>query len=497
MTLLRNTTSALGMPAITLAEDVTPSTQTTFPSSLQAESVQFSATMETFNTRSISCSALPPNVVPREVRTIPKLQPKRRPEGFLPPEHIKNRDLQWFEAQQPVAARDSTEVGTIPKLQPKRRPEGSLLPERIKNRDLERFKAQQLAAAHNSKIASPVVDPVAQPGPLVLLNDVAGAPAAEKSKPSRMQGRTYTRPPPSGMTANQPTTTEAIYQSSTPAPIDDKQPNEVNEPQPENIPRDSGIHPAGVPENIAPDVTTSSLEQNTNSPARTEPPVTPSNQVGVKNHGCKLPSCLAITPQTIFSRFGGEMIYRQGLESAREKIDIAFSLDDLHYSPIALWAKMRRTKSYLKSDLKRSICVSFACYHLPSLPFNPLEGDGLAPCFETLMHSPCLWPTSGDLSLQTKRDGKDFVIPLAPPIFVTPDNCIDISAFIRSGENAVSVVQQSDMSNFLFVLHAHYPMLEQCNYLASCRGSEEWKKIGDLCKLKEPLWRRLPSKAMI
>lgn len=165
MTLLRNTTSALGMPAITLAEDVTPSTQTTFPSSLQAESVQFSATMETFNTRSISCSALPPNVVPREVRTISKLQPKRRPEGFLLPEHIKNRDLQWFEAQQPVAARDSTEVGTIPKLQPKRRPEGSLLPERIKNRDLERFKAQQLAAAHNSKIASPVQEPLLQRSP--------------------------------------------------------------------------------------------------------------------------------------------------------------------------------------------------------------------------------------------------------------------------------------------------------------------------------------------
>jgi hypothetical protein len=151
------------------------------------------------------------------------------------------------------------------------------------------------------------------------------------------------------MTTNQPTTAEAIYQSSTPAPIDDKQPNEVNDPQPENMPRDSGIHPAGVPENIAPDVTTSSLKQNTISPAQTEPPATPSNQVGVKNHGGKRPSCPAITPQTIFSRFGGKMIYRQGLESAREKIDIAFSLDDLQYSPIALWAKMRRTKSYLKS----------------------------------------------------------------------------------------------------------------------------------------------------
>ncbi|KIK45251.1 hypothetical protein CY34DRAFT_801877 [Suillus luteus UH-Slu-Lm8-n1] len=462
MILLRNTTSALGMPPTTLAQDVTPSTQLTFPSSSQAESIQSSATMETFDTRSMSCSAaLPPNVAPPEVRTIPNLQPKRRPEGSLLPEHVKKCDLQWF---------------------------------------------QQLASAHNSKIASPEVDPAAQPGTLVLLNDVAGARAAEKPKPSRMPGRTYSRPPPSEMTANQPTTAETIYQSSSPCPID-KQPNEVNDPQPENMPRDSVIHPAGVPENIAPDVTTSSLKQDTNSLAQTEPPATPSDHVGVKTHGGELPSCPAIIPQTIFSRFGGDMkvmLYRQGLTSARGTIDITFTLDDLNYSPIALWAKLRRTKSYLKPDFKRSNCVSFACYHLPSLPSNPLEGDGLTPCFEMLMHSPCLWPTSGDLSLQTKRNGKDFIIPLAPPIFVTPDNCIDISAFIRSGENAFSVVQQSDMSNYLFVFHVHYPTLEQCNYLASCRGrrvSEEGKKIGDLCKLelKESWrpWRRSVSEAKI
>ncbi|KAG1732775.1 hypothetical protein EDD22DRAFT_369862 [Suillus occidentalis] len=463
--------------------------------------------METFDTRSMSCSAaLPPNVAPREVRALPNLQPKRRLEGSLLPEHINNRDMQWFKAQQSAAARDSPEVRTIPKLQPKHQPEGSLLPEHIQNHDLQWFKAQQLAAAHNSKIASPGVDPAAQPGTLVSLNDVAGFRAAEKPKPSRMPGRTYSRPPPSEMTANQPTTAETIYQSSTPGSIDDKQPNGVNN-QPENMPRDSGINPAGLPENIAPDVTTSSLKQNTNSLAQTEPLATPSDQVGVKTHGGELPSCPAIIPQTIFSRFGGEMkvmLYRQGLESARGTIDITFTVDDLHYSPIALWAKLRRAKSYLKSDFKRSSCVSFACYHLPSLPSNPLEGDGLTPCLEMLMHSPCLWPTSGDLSLQTKRNGKDFIIPLAPPIFVTPDNCIDISAFIRSGENAFSVVQQSDMSNYLFVFHVHYPTLEQCNYLASCRGrrvSEEGKKIGDLGKLElkewwRP-WRQSLSEAMI
>ncbi|KAG2131381.1 hypothetical protein DEU56DRAFT_814228 [Suillus clintonianus] len=113
------------------------------------------------------------------------------------------------------------------------------------------------------------------------------------------------------------------------------------------------------------------------------------------------------------------------------------------------------------------------------------------------MYSPCSWPTSGDLSLQTKRDGKDFIIPLAPPIFVTPDNCIDVSAFVRSGNRAFSVVQQSDMSDYLFMLHAHSPTPQQLNYLASCSHRRKgWEKsMRDICelKLKEPIWRQSPS----
>ncbi|KAG1848339.1 hypothetical protein DFJ58DRAFT_796609 [Suillus subalutaceus] len=370
------------MPAVTLTQDATPSMQLTFPSSSQAESVQLPAT-QTFST---SCSAdLPPSVGSREVRTIPKPQPKRRlkPEGSSLSEHIKNRDLQWFKAQQP---------------------------------------------------------PAAQPGTLVLLNNVVVAPTAEKSKPSRVPGRIYPRPPPSElMTTNQPTAAGTIHRS--------------NGLQPDNTPRDSDIHPS----------------------APTKPPATPSDYVGVKKGD--FPSCLGDM---------AVMIYRRGLESARNTINITFNLDDLHYSYIARWAKSKRTKSSLTSDLEQSVCVSFACYHLPSLPSNPLEGDGLTPRIEILMRSPCSWPTSGDLSLQTKRDGKDFIIPLAPPIFVTPDNCIDISAFIRSGENTFSVVQQSDMSDYLFMFLVHYPTPEQLSYLASCRGRrEEWaKSIRDLCKLE-------------
>ncbi|KAG2340696.1 hypothetical protein BDR05DRAFT_950229 [Suillus weaverae] len=392
------------MPTITLAQDITPSTQLMFPSSSQAEAVQSPATTQTFGPPSTLCSAaLPPSVGSRQVRTIAKPQPKRRlkPEGSSLSEHIKNRDLQWLKAQQRAAA---------------------------------------------------------QPDMLVLLNDVPGVPAAEKSKPSRMSGRIYPRPPPSElMTTNQPSAAEIIYRLSTfaqaPAPVDVKQPNEekimpavtdiaMSDPQPENMPRGSEIHPSAL----------------------MKPPVTPSGHVGVKGHGGEFSPCPVITPQVNFSRFGGKMavmIYRRGLGSVRETLDITFNLDDLRYSHIARWAKLKRTKSFLTSD-------------------KP------APCFEILMHSPCSWPTSGNLSLQTKRDGKDFIIPLASPIFVTPNNCVDVSSFIRSGENTFSVVQQNDMSDYLFVFHAHYPTPQQLDYVASCRHRrEEWvKSISGVCKLE-------------
>ncbi|KAG2351981.1 hypothetical protein BDR07DRAFT_1399184 [Suillus spraguei] len=111
------------------------------------------------------------------------------------------------------------------------------------------------------------------------------------------------------------------------------------------------------------------------------------------------------------------------------------------------------------------------------------------------MHSQCLWPISGDLSLQTRQDGRDFIIPLAPPIFTI----VSISAFIRSRENAFSVVQQSDMSDYMFILHAHHPTPVQLSYLASYRKRhEEWVKITCAFCTSEPtelLWKRSQSRS--
>ncbi|KAG2131380.1 hypothetical protein DEU56DRAFT_981945, partial [Suillus clintonianus] len=293
---LRDTTLPLGRPAITLAQDSVPSTQLTFPSSSQAQSVL----SPLLSTTSTSClDTLPPGVGSREVRTIPKPLPKRRLKESSLSEHIKNRDLQWFKAhQQPAAARDTN-------------------------------------------IASPVVDPAAQAGMLVVLNGVAEAPATDKLRPSCMPEKTPPRSLPSGlMTAIEPTVVKTTHRSSTfaqvPEPVDVKQPNEekiistatgvaTSYPQPQIMPRDSEIHPSGP-------------TKNTDSPAPTEPPATPSDQVGVRDFSL---SPVAI-PQVKLRRFGGDMavmMYRRG--SARGTFEVTFNLNDIRYLQVARWVKRK------------------------------------------------------------------------------------------------------------------------------------------------------------
>ncbi|KAG1718958.1 hypothetical protein EDB19DRAFT_1789383 [Suillus lakei] len=428
---------------ITTAQDATPNTQLMFPSTVQAESVQ-SPTTTQISTTSIPCSDIraDPPASASLPRTLPKPQPKRQSVASSLSEQLKHRDLEWFKAHhQPAAAPDS----------------------------------------------SPMVDSAAPPGALEFLND-ATEPPAEKIRPSRMPGRIPLRPAFSEpMTANEPTA-NAVDLSSTLPFTEASEPTDVkvlkdeeitpavadvimNDPQLENAPQDSETLPLGTPENVALELTTPSPKPNTDSPAPRQPPAIGSDDVGVESHGENLP----LSPvdnarlQGTCPRFGGEMavmMFRQGLESPRGTINLTFDLDDTRYLQIARWAKRKSSPT----DLEHSVCVSFACYHLPSLLPNPLENDQPAPFEKLTMDSQCSWPTSGDLSLQTKRDGKDFIIPLAPPIFVTPDNCVDISAFIRSGENAFSVVQQSDMSDYMFILHAHHPTPRREDWVKSTRA---------------------------
>lgn len=363
--------------------------------------------------------------------------------------------MQGFTSDTPADPRPSVASPTInvSKPQPKRLGKGPALSENLKNRDLEWFKAHQQSA-------SPVADAPAQPSILESMTDARGIPAAEKLRPSRMPGRIPPRPrlsepmAPTELTAP----ANAVDQSTTSPPSDVPAPTYVEVPeediapavtdvvmsglQPESVHEDSEMVPSHalestVPEVTVPETATLSPKPNTNSPPPIQPLPTSSDDVSVESReGDHSLSRVDDAPTQITSeRFGGEMavmVFRQGLQSPCGTLKINFNLDETHYAQIARWAKRKSLPTYVsfsracckfsavyRGDLEKSVCVSFACYHLPSILPNPPE-DGEIPSFETLtMHTSCAWPTTGDLSLQTKRDGEDFVIPLAPPLFVS------------------------------------------------------------------------------
>jgi hypothetical protein len=363
--------------------------------------------------------------------------------------------MQGFTSDTPADPRPSVASPTInvSKPQPKRLGKGPALSENLKNRDLEWFKAHQQSA-------SPVADAPAQPSILESMTDATGIPAAEKLRPSRMPGRIPPRPrlsepiAPTELTAP----ANAVDQSTTSPPSDVPAPTYVEVPEediapavtdvvmsdlePESVHEDSEMVPSHalestVPEVTVPETATLSLKPNTNFPPPIQPLPTSSDDVSVESReGDHSLSRVDDAPTQITSeRFGGEMavmVFRQGLQSPCGTLKINFNLDETHYAQIARWAKRKSSPTYVsfsrasckfsavyRGDLEKSVCVSFACYHLPSILPNPPE-DGEIPSFETLtMHTSCAWPTTGDLSLQTKRDGKDFVIPLAPPLFVS------------------------------------------------------------------------------
>ncbi|KAG2071161.1 hypothetical protein BDR04DRAFT_524345 [Suillus decipiens] len=441
----RDTTSV-----IATAQDATPSANLMFPSTIttQVEPSVQSPTTTHISTTSIPCSNIRMDTPASASiqKPLQKPQPKRQSLTSSLSEHLKHRDLEWFKAH------------------------------------------HQPAASSDLKPLSP-----AALGPSSAHSDVIGPPA-EKIRPSRMPGRIPLRPASSELTtvnepaapANpiDPPSTSSFTEISV--PTDAKELNEeeiiptmvdvvMNDPQRQHVSQGSETLLLNAP------------GPNMDSLAPSQPPAISSDADG-GNHGDEilLPPVDNACPQVACARFGGEMavmMFRQGLESPCGTINLTFNLDHTLYLQTAQWAKRKSSPI----DLEHSVCVSFACYHLPSLLPNPPEDDQAAPLEQLTMYSPCSWPISGDLSLQTKRDGKDFIIPLAPPIFVTPDNCVDISAFIRSGENTFSVVQQSDMSDYMFILHAHHPTPVQLSYLASCRKRhEDWVKITRAFCLSEP-----------
>ncbi|KAF9236292.1 hypothetical protein BU15DRAFT_50236 [Melanogaster broomeanus] len=153
--------------------------------------------------------------------------------------------------------------------------------------------------------------------------------------------------------------------------------------------------------------------------------------------------------------------------------NIKLNLSDALFSNISKWVN-----SMLTSHAPRAVCISLACYRLPELFSTVKSESGDRGIDELTSRSSCSWPRSNCLSLHVKHNDKDTVIPLAPPLFLTPDQCVDISSYMTPGSNNLELTQREDLSGYAFVLHAHHPTQAQLAELAGVKASDErWKRF--------------------
>ncbi|KIJ13133.1 hypothetical protein PAXINDRAFT_100842 [Paxillus involutus ATCC 200175] len=175
-------------------------------------------------------------------------------------------------------------------------------------------------------------------------------------------------------------------------------------------------------------------------------------------------------------RFGGNMVVMCGLEgkpfASRHHIEL--SLSDPLFSNISKWVN-RKVEPH---QATQAVCISLACYRLQEMLAIIKSESNECGIDEVTSRLSCSWPRSNCLSLHLKRNDKDTVIPLAPPTFLTPEQCVDISSFMASGSNTFTLTQRGDLSEYAFVFHAHRPTQAQLAELAAVQASgERWKRF--------------------
>ncbi|KIK78149.1 hypothetical protein PAXRUDRAFT_342208 [Paxillus rubicundulus Ve08.2h10] len=175
-------------------------------------------------------------------------------------------------------------------------------------------------------------------------------------------------------------------------------------------------------------------------------------------------------------RFGGNMVVMCGLEGRpfASTHHIELSLSDPLFSNISKWVN-RKVEPH---QAAQAVCISLACYRLQELLAVIKSESSERSIDELTSRLSCSWPRSNCLSLHVKRNDKDTVISLGPPTFLTPEQCVDISAFMTSGSNTFRLTQRRDLSEYAFIFHAHRPTQAQLAELAAVKVSDErWKRF--------------------
>ncbi|KAH8982995.1 hypothetical protein EDB86DRAFT_2834154 [Lactarius hatsudake] len=153
---------------------------------------------------------------------------------------------------------------------------------------------------------------------------------------------------------------------------------------------------------------------------------------------------LQVTP-----RFGKEMwvLYMTMPYDVPGEFAMDFHLGDVDYNAISLWVRAAENDE----------CISLACYSIQDLEphANQQQGPSREHWFENVRPVPykeiprVLWFIIND----------EFTI-LFPP-YEASEDLLDVSPYLRMGENKLCFTQIDSMEGYVLVLHGHYPTQSQ------------------------------------
>jgi len=89
-------------------------------------------------------------------------------------------------------------------------------------------------------------------------------------------------------------------------------------------------------------------------------------------------------------------------------------------------------------------------------------------------HQPS-WPQAGGIRLSLTA-GKQYELPLSPPLLMTQDGLVDLSPYLAEGDNNLELDFTRDSSKYVFALILHPPTPAQWAWKSErCKREQDWK----------------------
>ncbi|TFK49678.1 hypothetical protein OE88DRAFT_1662273 [Heliocybe sulcata] len=156
---------------------------------------------------------------------------------------------------------------------------------------------------------------------------------------------------------------------------------------------------------------------------------------------------------------------------------LEFHLNVEQHGIVRQWSNRR---SIPGNSFESGLCISLVCYRSTNLPL--VDQDATArPRAE--------WPNTGTMwAVINESEGRELY--LVPAFHIDKDGLVDISSYIKEGDNRMQVFYSGCSSDYTVVLQAHSPTPTQAQ-LERDRRRKDLERATYLTKLAEPI--KLPN----